>query len=159
MSTPSHMKRFPGAYSNIPLAPQNVNIPFATKNRLHLNLNYSQRLHPPSFLDAFLNVCKYFADKTYSTRNIDTQTVCKSYSEFKSLRPLIWGIYGATIAPCPRARRNDAKRWEKGGTFHGEMCRCRESQGWTTACYARTRREGPRRGQPKATGLVLVRSP
>ena len=22
----------------------------------------------------------------------------------------------------------------RGGTFHGEMDRCRESQGWTTAC-------------------------
>ena len=52
----------------------------------------------------------------------------------------------------------------RGGTFHGEMDRCRENQGWTTAClqwYARTNvtREGPRRGCPKASGLVLVRSP
>ena len=34
----------------------------------------------------------------------------------------------------------------RGGMFHGEMDRCRESQDWTTACS-------------KASGLVLVRSP
>ena len=30
----------------------------------------------------------------------------------------------------------------RGGTFHGEMDRCRESQGWTTACRSMTERDG-----------------
>ena len=30
----------------------------------------------------------------------------------------------------------------RGGTFHGEMDRCRESQGWTTACSRMPEREG-----------------
>ena len=29
-----------------------------------------------------------------------------------------------------------------GGTFHGEMDRCRESQGWTTACSIMPERDG-----------------
>ena len=32
----------------------------------------------------------------------------------------------------PRIRGNDARRWNKAGTFHGEMDCSRESQGWTT---------------------------
>ena len=34
----------------------------------------------------------------------------------------------------------------RGGTFHGEMDRCRESQGWTTACS----------GMPERDGVVVV---
>ena len=30
----------------------------------------------------------------------------------------------------------------RGGTFHGEMDRCRESQGWTTACSHMPERDG-----------------
>ena len=30
----------------------------------------------------------------------------------------------------------------RGGTFHGEMHRCRESQGWTTACSGTPERDG-----------------
>ena len=30
----------------------------------------------------------------------------------------------------------------RGGTFHGEMDRCRESQGWTTACTGMLERDG-----------------
>ena len=30
----------------------------------------------------------------------------------------------------------------RGGTFHGEMDRCRESQGWTTACSSMLERDG-----------------
>ena len=29
-----------------------------------------------------------------------------------------------------------------GGTFHGEMDRCRESQGWTAACSSMPERDG-----------------
>ena len=36
----------------------------------------------------------------------------------------------------------------RGGTFHGEMDRCRESQGWTTASCSGT----PERGMPKRDG-------
>ena len=48
------------------------------------------------------------------------------------------------------------------GTFHGEIDRCRESQGWTTACGSRPERDGKgqiRRGQPRTNGFVLVRLP
>ena len=31
----------------------------------------------------------------------------------------------------PRARGNGANGGTRGGTFHGEINRCRESQGWT----------------------------
>ena len=34
-----------------------------------------------------------------------------------------------------------------GGTFHGEIDRCRESQGWTTACNGIPKRDGKDRGQ------------
>ena len=48
----------------------------------------------------------------------------------------------------------------RGGIFHGQIDRCRENQGWTTACSGMPERDGrPRRGQPKASGLVLIRSP
>ena len=30
----------------------------------------------------------------------------------------------------------------RGGTFHGEMDRCRERQGWTTACSSMPERDG-----------------
>ena len=30
----------------------------------------------------------------------------------------------------------------RGGTFHGEMDRCRENQGWTTACSGMPERDG-----------------
>ena len=30
----------------------------------------------------------------------------------------------------------------RGGTFHGEMDRCRESQGWITACSRMPERDG-----------------
>ena len=50
----------------------------------------------------------------------------------------------------------------RGGTFHGEMDRCRENQGWTTACGGMPERDGKNREEDspnKASGLVLVRSP
>ena len=53
----------------------------------------------------------------------------------------------------------------RGGTFHGEMGRCRETQGWTTAYSSRysgmPERDGKDQGQdrPKASVFVLVRVP
>ena len=34
-----------------------------------------------------------------------------------------------------------------GGTFHGEMDRCRKSQGWTTACSSMPERDGKDQGE------------
>ena len=48
----------------------------------------------------------------------------------------------------------------RGGTFHGEMDGCRESQGWTTACSSMPERDGRTKERiTQASGLVLVRSP
>ena len=48
----------------------------------------------------------------------------------------------------------------RGGTFHGEMDRCRENQGWTTACSGMPERDGKNQEEdsPKQAGS-LVRSP
>ena len=35
----------------------------------------------------------------------------------------------------------------RGGTFHGAMDRCRESQGWTTACSSMPERDGKDQGE------------
>ena len=40
----------------------------------------------------------------------------------------------------------------RGGTFHGEMDRCRESQGWTTACSGMPERDG--KGQEEEDIIV-----
>ena len=42
----------------------------------------------------------------------------------------------------PRTRGNGAEPRNKGGTFHDEMDRCRESQGWTTVCSGMPERDG-----------------
>ena len=49
----------------------------------------------------------------------------------------------------------------RGGTFHGEMNRCRKSQSWTTACRSMPECAENNHGQdsPKQAGLVLVCSP
>ena len=54
----------------------------------------------------------------------------------------------------PRTRGNGAIRRNKGGTFHGKIDRCRESQGWTTACRRMRERDGKDRGEdiPKQAG-------
>ena len=42
-----------------------------------------------------------------------------------------------------RTRENVAERQNKGrNTFYGEMDRCRENQGWITACSGMSEREG-----------------
>ena len=53
------------------------------------------------------------------------------------------------------------KRRTRGGIFHGEVDRYRESQGWTTACSGMSERDGKDQGEdsPKQAGsFVLVRS-
>ena len=42
----------------------------------------------------------------------------------------------------------------RGGTFHGEIDRCFESQGWTTACSGMPERKGKDQGEdsPKQAG-------
>ena len=42
----------------------------------------------------------------------------------------------------------------RGGTFHGEMDRCRENQGWTTACSGMPERDGmnQKEDSPKQAG-------
>ena len=49
----------------------------------------------------------------------------------------------------------------KGGTFHGEMDRCRGSQGWTTACSRMPERDGKDQGEynPKLAGSCWFASP
>ena len=42
----------------------------------------------------------------------------------------------------------------RGGTFHGEMDCCKESQGWTTECSSMLERDGKDKGKgsPKQAG-------
>ena len=62
----------------------------------------------------------------------------------------------------PRRRGNVAKRQKtRGGTFHGEMDRCRESQGWTTACSGMPERDGKDQEEdsPKQAGSCWFARP
>ena len=49
----------------------------------------------------------------------------------------------------------------RAGTFHGEMDRCRESQGWTTACNRMSERDGKDQGEdsPKQAGSCWFARP
>ena len=49
----------------------------------------------------------------------------------------------------------------RSGTFHGEMDRCRESQGWTTACSRTPERDGTNQGEdiPKQAGSCWFARP
>ena len=49
----------------------------------------------------------------------------------------------------------------RGGTFHGEMDRCRESQDWTTACSRTLERDGKDQGEdsPTQTGACWFARP
>ena len=49
----------------------------------------------------------------------------------------------------------------RGGTFHGEMDRCRESRGWTTACGRMAVRDGKDQGEDslKQAGLCSFARP
>ena len=46
----------------------------------------------------------------------------------------------------------------RGGTFHGEIDGCRESQGWTTTCSSMPKRDGKDQGKnnPKLAGLCCL---
>ena len=47
------------------------------------------------------------------------------------------------VDSCSPGRRGMAQNGgTRGGTFHGEIDRCRESQGWTTACNRMSERDG-----------------
>ena len=50
---------------------------------------------------------------------------------------------------------------QNGGTFHGEMDRCRESQGWTTAGSRMPERDGKNQGEdsPKQAGSCWFARP
>ena len=62
-----------------------------------------------------------------------------------------------TVRPTersPRAQNPDAKSrgnrnsaGKRGGAFHGEIDRCRESQGWTTACSSMPEHDGKDQGE------------
>ena len=49
----------------------------------------------------------------------------------------------------------------RGGTFHGEMNRCRENQGWTTACSGMPERDGKNQEEdsPKQAGSCWFARP
>ena len=49
----------------------------------------------------------------------------------------------------------------RGGTFHGEIGRRRESQGWTTACSRMPERDGKDQGEdsPKQAGSCWFARP
>ena len=49
----------------------------------------------------------------------------------------------------------------RGGTFHGEMNRCRENQGWTTACSGMPERDGKDQEEdsPKQAGSCWFARP
>ena len=61
----------------------------------------------------------------------------------------------------PRTRRSGAERRNKRRniSWRNESLQRKPGLGYSMQSYARTWREGPRRGYPKASGLVLVRSP
>ena len=75
-----------------------------------------------------------------------------------------WGLSWTTSEPSastptsgrlqPRTRGSGAGPGTRGGTFHGEMDRCRESQGWTMACSSMTQCDGKDHGEdsPKQAG-------
>ena len=50
----------------------------------------------------------------------------------------------------------DGGTW--GGTFHGEIDRRRESQGWTTACSSMPERDGKDQGRIARSKLVRAGS-
>ena len=52
--------------------------------------------------------------------------------------------FGINAKQWTTAAQNEGewRRTERGGTCHGEIDRCRESQGWTTACSSMPERNG-----------------
>ena len=67
-----------------------------------------------------------------------------------------------TVDDCSPGRGAMAQnRGTRGGTFHGEMDRCRGSQGWTTACNRMPERDGKNQGEdsPKKAGSCWFARP
>ena len=63
---------------------------------------------------------------------------------------------------CSPGRRGIAQNGRtRGGTFHGEIDRCRESQGWTTACSVMPERDAKDQGEdiPKQAGPCWLARP
>ena len=63
---------------------------------------------------------------------------------------------------CSPAREGMAQNsGTRAVTFHGEMDRCRESQGWTTACNRMSERDGKDQGEdsPKQAGSCWFARP
>ena len=68
-----------------------------------------------------------------------------------------WGVFGRPLRfrhqhrpvdDCSPGRGGMAQNGRtRGGTFHGEMDRCRESHGWTAACSGMHERDGKDQGE------------
>ena len=66
----------------------------------------------------------------------------------------------ADVDDCSPGRGGMARDGEtRDGTFHGEMDRCSENQGWTMACSRMPERDGKDQGEDIPKQVVLVRSP
>ena len=72
-----------------------------------------------------------------------------------------FGINADRWATAPQDEGEWRRTVEGGGTFHGEMDRCRESQGWTTACSGMPERDRKNQGEdsPKQAGSCCFASP
>ena len=78
-------------------------------------------------------------------------------------RPQTFRHQRRPVDDCSPGRGGMAQNGGKGGaTFHDEMCRCRESQGWTTACTVcphvtgRTKERIVQSKRARAGSLALV---
>ena len=70
-------------------------------------------------------------------------------------RPQRFRYQRRPVDDCSSGRGGMALDDGKGsGTFHGEMDRCRQSQGWTKACRSMPDRDGNNQGEdsPKQAG-------
>ena len=66
------------------------------------------------------------------------------------------------VDDCSPGRGGKAQNGgSRGGTYHGEMYRCRESQGWTTACSGMPERDGKDQEEdsPKQAGSCWFARP
>ena len=77
-------------------------------------------------------------------------------------RPQSFRHQRRSVDDCSPVRRGMAQNGEtRDGTFRGEMDRCRESQGWTTACSGMPERDGKDQGKdsPKQAGSCWFARP
>ena len=66
------------------------------------------------------------------------------------------------VDDCSPGRRGMSQNGRtRGGTFHGKIDRCRENQGWTTACSGMPQRDGMYQGEdsPKQAGSCWFARP